>query len=111
MTAMAKLVWTSDPEEARKLREQSKLEPASDTDAGKQVIRVGVDRKRRAGKTVTVASGFELTPDSLNKIAVQLKKRCGAGGTAKGTEIEIQGDHVDAVITELSRLGFKVKRL
>jgi len=108
---MAKLVWTSDPEEARKLREQSKLEPATDADAGKQVIRVGVDRKRRAGKTVTVASGFSLTPESLNKIAAQLKKRCGAGGTARGTEIEIQGDHAEAVATELNRLGYKVKRV
>lgn len=108
---MAKLVWTSDPEEARNVREQGKVDPGTDADAGKQTVRVGVDRKRRAGKAVTVASGFELSLESLNKIAVQLKKRCGAGGTAKGAEIEIQGDHADTVATELSRLGYKVKRV
>ena len=108
---MAKLVWTSDPEEARKLREQGKIQPVTDLDATKQTIRVGVDRKRRAGKTVTLASGFELSAESLNKIAAQLKKRCGAGGTARDGEIEIQGDHAEAVSTELIRLGYRVKRV
>ncbi len=75
-----------------------------------QNIRVTLDRKRRGGKTVTVASGFELSPESLEKLAGQLKKRCGAGGTAKGAEIEIQGDHAEAVITELTKLGYRVKR-
>ena len=107
--ADTKLVWTSDPETAKKLRESGKLEPAADVEPGKQSIRVAVDRKRRAGKTVTVASGFEHTADSLAKLATALKKRCGSGGTAKGSEIEIQGDHVATVAAELRKLGYKVK--
>ena len=106
-----KLVWTSDPEAAKRLREEGKLDAASDADASKQTIRVGIDRKRRAGKSVTVASGFSLTADSLAKLATQLKKRCGSGGTAKDGEIEIQGDHVDTVVAELTKLGYRVKRL
>ena len=105
-----KLVWTSDPEEARRLREQGKLDAAHDADAGKQTIRVVADRKRRAGKTVTVASGFELTPESLAQLAATLKKKCGAGGTAKESEIEIQGEHVARVAAELEKLGYRVKR-
>lgn len=69
-----------------------------------------LDRKRRKGKTVTVAAGFELTDPSLATLAADLKKRCGAGGTSKGGEIEIQGEHVEAIASELERRGFRIKR-
>ena len=105
----SKLVWTSDPEEAKRLRESGKLDAAADVEPSKQTIRVAIDRKRRAGKTVTVASGFEHTAESLAKLATTLKKRCGSGGTAKDHEIEIQGDHLAAVRAELVRLGYRVK--
>jgi translation initiation factor 1 len=105
----SKLVWTSDPEEARKLREAGKLATPVDVEPAKQQIRVTVDRKRRAGKTVTVAAGFEHTPESLAKLAAALKKKCGTGGTAKDREIEIQGDHAARVGEELRRLGYRVK--
>lgn len=108
----SKLVWTSDPEQAKRLRDASP--PSSDahtadTAPEKQNIRVQLDRKRRAGKTVTVASGFELTPESLAKLAGALKKRCGAGGTAKDHEIEIQGDHIASVIAELTKRGYRAR--
>jgi translation initiation factor 1 len=75
----------------------------------KQTIRVAVDRKRRAGKTVTVASGFQHTPEMLASVAQTLKKKCGSGGTAKDAEIEIQGDHVPKIAAELQKMGYKVK--
>jgi translation initiation factor 1 len=104
-----KLVWTSDPEEAKRLRESGRLDDAKDVEPGKQTIRVAVDRKRRAGKTVTVAGGFQHTPDSLAKLAAALKKKCGSGGTAKDGEIELQGEHVTRVADELRKLGYRVK--
>jgi translation initiation factor 1 len=104
-----KLVWTSDPEEAKRLREQGKLDASADVESSKQTIRVVIDRKRRAGKTVTVASGFEHTAESLAKLAAALKKKCGSGGTAKENEIEIQGDHVSKVVAELRKLGYRTK--
>lgn len=105
----SKLVYTTDPEEAKRLRESGAMPQLRDAAPNAQHIRVVLDRKRRGGKTVTVASGFSLYPDSLQKLATQLKKRCGAGGTAKEDEIEIQGDHADAVKAELSKLGYRVK--
>lgn len=104
-----KLVWTSDPEEAKRLRESGKLDDAKDVEPAKQTIRVAVDRKRRAGKTVTVATGFQHTPDSLNALAATLKKKCGSGGTARDAEIEIQGDHVARVTSELQKIGYRVR--
>ena len=105
----SKLVWTSDPEEAKKLRESGKLDPAIDVEPSKQTIRVTLDRKRRAGKTVTVATGFQHAPESLAKLAATLKKKCGSGGTAAGADIEIQGEHVQRVADELRKLGYRVK--
>ena len=105
----AKLVWTSDPEEAKRLRESGKLDAAKDVEPAKQSIRVTIDRKRRAGKTVTVASGFQHTPETLAALAASLKKKCGAGGSVKEGEIEIQGDHAAKVVAELERLGYRVR--
>lgn len=105
----SKLVWTSDPEEAKRLRESGKLDSATDAEPSKQTIRVVTDRKRRAGKTVTVASGFQHTPDALTALAATLKKKCGSGGTAKDGEIEIQGDHATRVAAELAKLGYRVR--
>jgi translation initiation factor 1 len=107
--ASSKLVWTSDPEEARRLRESGKLETPVDVEVTKQTIRVTLDKKRRAGKTVTVASGFLHTPETLAAVAQTLKKKCGSGGTAKDAEIEVQGDHVVRVKTELEKMGYRVK--
>ncbi len=88
---------------------RGKLDTAKDVDPSKQTIRVATDKKRRAGKTVTVASGFSHTPESLAALAQTLKKKCGSGGTAKDGEIEIQGDHVARVAEELRKLGYRVK--
>ena len=106
----SELVYTTDPEEAKRLRAAGALTPARDLPPQQQDIRVMLDRKRRGGKTVTVATGFQLAPATLEKLGGQLKKRCGSGGTAKDGEIEVQGDHVDTVMAELSKLGYRVKR-
>jgi len=106
----SRLVWTSDPEAAKRLREEGAVDARVDQDPSKQTIRVVIDRKRRAGKSVTVASGFQMTAASLAELAAALKKRCGAGGTAGDGEIEIQGDHVARVAAELERLGYRVRK-
>ena len=105
----SKLVWTSDPEEAKRLRDSGKLDPVTDAEPAKQTIRVTLDRKRRAGKTVTLASGFQHTPDALAGVAATLKKKCGSGGTARDNEIEIQGDHLTRITAEVQKLGYRVK--
>ncbi|HKO58055.1 MAG TPA: translation initiation factor [Thermoanaerobaculia bacterium] len=109
--ATSKIVWTSDPEEARRLRDSGRLESKRDAEPAAQTIRIAVDRKRRAGKTVTVANGFAHSAETLSRLATQLKKRCGSGGTAKDNEIEIQGDHAETVAAELMKMGYRVKRV
>jgi translation initiation factor 1 len=77
---------------------------------GDGVVRVSRETKGRAGKGVTLVIGVPITADDLEKLATQLKKRCGTGGTIKDGVIEIQGDHRDTLVAELTKLGFKVKR-
>jgi translation initiation factor 1 len=78
---------------------------------GDGIVRVSRETKGRAGKGVTLISGVPLAPADLEKLATQLKKRCGTGGTVKDDVIEIQGEHRDTLTAELAKLGFKVKRV
>jgi translation initiation factor 1 len=73
-------------------------------------VRVGRETKGRKGKGVTVITGVPLAGGELEALATRLKKRCGSGGTVHAGSIEIQGDHRDALVTELARLGYTVKR-
>ncbi len=74
------------------------------------IVRVMRDRKGRGGKTVTVIDGVMESEAELSKLAQQLKKLCGSGGTVKDGKIEIQGDHCDKVQARLTEMGYKVKR-
>jgi translation initiation factor 1 len=64
----------------------------------------------RAGKTVTLVTGLEEGEAALAGLAKKLKARCGAGGTVKNGVIEIQGDHVETVLSLLSSEGFRPKK-
>ena len=73
-------------------------------------VRVGRETQGRAGKGVTVITGLPLAAAELEKVASELKRRCVSGGTVKDGVVEIQGDHRDALVAELTRRGFSVKR-
>jgi translation initiation factor 1 len=109
VTRPSRLIFTTDPEEARRLRQEAAESQLRDEPPASQTIAVTIDRRRRKGKSVTVASGFRLTPSSMEKIAKQLKQKCAAGGATTSTEIEIQGEHLEKVEQHLASLGYKVK--
>jgi translation initiation factor 1 len=46
----------------------------------------------------------------LKELASLLKRRCGCGGSLKDGVIEIQGDHVQLLLDELLKQGFKAKK-
>jgi len=75
------------------------------------IVQVSRERKGRAGKTVTVVQDIPLDPLSIAGLCKTLKNVCGTGGTTRGQGIEIQGDHLDKVVTELEKAGFRVKRV
>ncbi len=77
---------------------------------GDGIVRVGRETKGRKGKGVSVVTGLPLDEVALEALATRLKKRCGSGGTVHDGTIEIQGDHRDLLVDELSKLGYVVKR-
>ena len=62
----------------------------------------------RGGKTVTVVTGFTgIGQTEKEKLAKEMQKVCGAGGTVKDGQIEIQGDQREAVARILTNAGFR----
>lgn len=78
---------------------------------GDGIVRVARETKGRKGAGVSVVTGVPLAAADLARLATNLKKHCGSGGTLKDGRIEIQGDHRDRLIAELTRLGYTVKRV
>jgi translation initiation factor 1 len=72
--------------------------------------RVDIRRQtaHRGGKTVTVISGFVgIGLPEKEKLAKEMQKRCGTGGTVKEGRIEIQGERRAEVARILSEAGFR----
>ena len=105
----SRLVYTTDPDDLQEQEQPAGAAPPPS--AARQVARIARDRKRRAGKTVTVISGLQHDPATLAALLKTLKQRCGAGGTVKDGEIELQGDHRERVGAALIALGYQVKHI
>ena len=62
----------------------------------------------RGGKTMTVAAGFVgIGLAEKERLAKEMQKACGAGGTVKEGRIEIQGDQREVVARILTNAGFR----
>ena len=72
--------------------------------------RVDIIRQKagRGGKTVTVVAHFVgIGLPEKEKLAKQMQKTCGTGGTVKDGQIEIQGDKREEVARILTEAGFR----
>jgi len=62
----------------------------------------------RGGKTVTVITNFVgIGLPEKERLAKEMQKACGTGGTVKDGRIEIQGDKREEVARILTRAGFR----
>ncbi len=77
---------------------------------GDGVVRVSRETKGRKGKGVTLVTGLRLDPEALEKLASELKRQCGAGGSVKDGVIEIQGEHRDAIVAILKKQGISARK-
>ncbi len=101
------VVFSTNPDftyEEESIPEAETLEPS------RQNLIVAIDRKGRAGKQVTLVTGFIGRGDDLAELGRTLKVKCGVGGSTKDGEISIQGDFRDRVVSLLKDMGYRAKR-
>ena len=101
------LVYSTNPDYMQPNEEAVKETLAS----GEQLLRVILETKHRAGKTVTIVYGFEGEDADLEALGKALKNFCGTGGAVKDVEIIIQGDHRQKVFQYLKQKGFAKAKL
>src|SRR5262245_38423251 len=100
------IVYSTNPDFREKpdsSGEHETLKPAQ------QDLRVMHDRKQRAGKTVTLVTGFIGSESDLEALGKMLKTKCGTGGSVKDGEILIQGEFRDKVLKLLLDAGYRAK--
>ena len=110
-------VYSTDPEDdrgqgGRENPAASGVNPAGPlaTRQKNQPVIVGIERKGRGGKTVSVVSGVMSHDAGKQALLKLLKTKLGTGGTLKDDAIEIQGDHRDQIVEILIGLGYKAKK-
>jgi len=85
------------------------ISPKNTHDGKGKTVSVFLDTKGRKGKSVTVISGLQHNPITKEEIARILKQHCGAGGTVKNGNIEIQGDQRVKITEKLREMNYIVK--
>jgi translation initiation factor 1 len=77
----------------------------------RQHLEAHVEKKGRNGKQVVLIKGFNCSAIELAQWAKELKQHCGVGGSAKGTDILLQGAVREKATEFLKSKGHLVKRV
>jgi translation initiation factor 1 len=102
------VVYSTEPEYSYT---HSNQEQTITLPAGQQNLRVLLDKSGRAGKQVTLITGFIGTQSDLESLTKLLKVKCGVGGSCKEGEILIQGDVREKVVDILVKERYKARKL
>ncbi len=96
-------IFSTDPNFQFQPEQEEEPETLTST---QQMLRILLDKKQRAGKSVTLITGFIGKTDDLEKLGKQLKNFCGTGGSVKDGEVIIQGDQREKVLQWLLKNGY-----
>ncbi|MBL0355966.1 MAG: translation initiation factor [Chitinophagaceae bacterium] len=107
LNSLGGLVYSTDPNfklEEDYVEAQETLPPAQ------QKLRILLDKKQRAGKAVTLVTGFIGVEKHIEELGKKLKTFCGTGGSVKEGEIIVQGDNRDKVLQWLLKNGYSAAK-
>ena len=78
----------------------------------KQQQRIRVRREaRKWHRNMTIIEGIDDKSVDLGRLSAKLKTLCACGGTAKGSQILLQGDQRDKSRKFLVQLGFPLENI
>jgi translation initiation factor 1 len=97
------VVYSTNPdfEYSDDSQEETEIQPKN-----QQKLRLSMERAGRGGKTVTLVKGYVGSEEDINALCKLLKQKCGVGGSVKGGEIIIQGDHRQRLVEILKNEGY-----
>ncbi len=98
-------VYSTDPNFSYQPESEVPVETLS---PNKQRLRILLDTKQRAGKAVTLVTGFIGKTEDLEYLGKQLRNYCGTGGSVKDGELIVQGDQRPKVKQYLQKQGYGV---
>ncbi|TWU44854.1 translation initiation factor Sui1 [Novipirellula aureliae] len=76
-------------------------------DPSKQKAKVFTERRKNK-RTMTIVKGLAPDETDLSQLLSTLQSTCGAGGSLQGTQLEIQGDHLQRVKEKLKSIGYRL---
>jgi translation initiation factor 1 len=103
INSLGGLVYSTDPN--FKITEENN-DAAATLPSAQQKLKILLDKKQRAGKSVTLVTGFTGTLADMEELGKKLKTFCGTGGSVKDGEIIVQGDNRDKVLHWLQKNGY-----
>ena len=106
INSFSALVYSTDPN----FKIEEEVNNTETLTPSTQKLKIKLDTKKRAGKSVTLILGFVGTDSDLEELGKKLKTFCGTGGTVKDGEIVIQGDNRDKIVQWLVKNGFTTSK-
>ncbi len=75
-----------------------------------QKLKIRLDTKHRAGKSVTLVENFIGKTNDLEELGKKLKNVCGTGGSIKDFMVIIQGDQQEKILQWLLKNSYRQSR-
>jgi translation initiation factor 1 len=107
ISGLGGLVYSTNPNVIIQEEDNKEIETLP---VNKQQLRVKLDTKQRAGKAVTLITGFVGKLADLEQLGKSLKSFCGTGGSVKADEIIVQGDNREKVLQWLLKNGYSLSK-
>ena len=107
ITTSSPFVYSTDP---AFITQQNINESITTLSPEHQKLKVSLDKKQRAGKVVTLVTGFEGRQEDMLELSKQLKSFCGTGGSAKDDIIIVQGDNRRKIFQWLQKNEYKLAK-